>query len=63
MYLAANSSPVSPVRELFPPLWIPGVSSTITIRANREPIKTPLCLLAVKDGKFALKAKVPVKMD
>ncbi|MFZ2948619.1 MAG: ABC transporter substrate-binding protein [Desulfuromonadaceae bacterium] len=41
----------------------PGVSGTITIRANREPIKTPLCLLAVKDGKFVLKAKVPVKMD
>ena len=40
-----------------------GVSGTITIRANREPIKTPLCLLAVKDGKFSLKAKVPVKMD
>lgn len=40
-----------------------GVSGTITIRANREPIKTPLCLLEVKDGKFALKAKVPVKMD
>jgi branched-chain amino acid transport system substrate-binding protein len=40
-----------------------GVSGTISIRANREPIKTPLCLLAVKDGKFVLKAKVPVKMD
>lgn len=40
-----------------------GVSGTITIRANREPIKTPLCLLAVKKGEFALKAKVPVKMD
>jgi len=40
-----------------------GVSGTITIRANREPIKSPLSLLAVKDGKFALKAKVPVKMD
>ena len=40
-----------------------GVSGTITIRANREPIKTPLCLLVVKDGKFVLKAKVPVKMD
>lgn len=40
-----------------------GVSGTITIRANREPIKTPLCLLAVKGGKFVLKAKVPVKMD
>jgi branched-chain amino acid transport system substrate-binding protein len=40
-----------------------GVSGTITIRANREPIKTPLCLLAVKGGQFVLKAKVPVKMD
>jgi branched-chain amino acid transport system substrate-binding protein len=40
-----------------------GVSGTITIRANREPIKSPLCLLAVQDGKFVLKAKVPVKMD
>jgi len=40
-----------------------GVSGTITIRPNREPIKSPLCLLAVKDGKFVLKAKVPVKMD
>lgn len=40
-----------------------GVSGTITIRANREPIKTPLCLLEVKDGRFVLKAKVPVKMD
>ena len=40
-----------------------GVSGTISMQANREPIKTPLSLLAVKDGKFVLKAKVPVKMD
>jgi len=40
-----------------------GVSGTISMQANREPIKTPLSLLAVKDGKFMLKAKVPVKMD
>jgi branched-chain amino acid transport system substrate-binding protein len=40
-----------------------GVSGTVTIRAGREPIKTPLCLLAVKSGQFVLKAKVPVKMD
>jgi branched-chain amino acid transport system substrate-binding protein len=40
-----------------------GVSGTITIRPNREPIKSPLALLEVKGGKFALKAKVPVKMD
>jgi branched-chain amino acid transport system substrate-binding protein len=40
-----------------------GVSGTITIRNNREPIKSPLCLLEVKGGKYVLKAKVPVKMD
>jgi len=39
-----------------------GVSGTITMQANREPIKSPLSLLYVKDGKFVLKAKVPVKM-
>src|SRR5450631_1431484 len=40
-----------------------GVSGTITIRASREPIKSPLALLVVKGGQFVLKAKVPVKMD
>ncbi|MBJ6749978.1 ABC transporter substrate-binding protein [Geomonas anaerohicana] len=40
-----------------------GVSGTISMQANREPIKSPLSLLSVKDGKFVLKAKVPVKMD
>jgi branched-chain amino acid transport system substrate-binding protein len=40
-----------------------GVSGTISMQANREPIKSPLSLLVVKDGKFVLKAKVPVKMD
>ncbi|OGU10096.1 MAG: branched-chain amino acid ABC transporter substrate-binding protein [Geobacteraceae bacterium GWC2_58_44] len=40
-----------------------GVSGTISMQASREPIKSPLSLLVVKDGKFVLKAKVPVKMD
>jgi branched-chain amino acid transport system substrate-binding protein len=40
-----------------------GVSGTISMQANREPIKSPLSLLMVKNGKFVLKAKVPVKMD
>jgi branched-chain amino acid transport system substrate-binding protein len=40
-----------------------GVSGAITIRPNREPIKSPLCLLVVKGGKYILKARVPVKMD
>lgn len=39
-----------------------GVSGTISMQASREPIKSPLSLLFVKDGKFVLKAKVPVKM-
>ncbi|HJV36909.1 ABC transporter substrate-binding protein [Geomonas sp.] len=40
-----------------------GVSGTISMQPNREPLKTPLSLLVVKDGKFTLKAKVPVKID
>ncbi|HBG07435.1 MAG: branched-chain amino acid ABC transporter substrate-binding protein [Geobacteraceae bacterium GWC2_58_44] len=40
-----------------------GVSGTISMQANREPIKSPLSLLVIKDGKFILKAKVPVKME
>ena len=30
---------------------------------DSEPVKTPLCLLVVKGGRFVLKTKVPVKMD
>ena len=41
----------------------PGVSGTITIRPNREPVKSPICLLEVKGGKYVLKATVPVKTD
>lgn len=40
-----------------------GVSGTITIRRNREPIKSPLCLLEVKGGRYVLKKKIPIKMD
>jgi branched-chain amino acid transport system substrate-binding protein len=40
-----------------------GVAGTITIRPNREPVKSPLALLEVKGGRFALKTKVPVKLD
>ena len=29
-----------------------GVSGTISMQANREPIKSPLALLEVKGGKF-----------
>ncbi|MGE5581942.1 MAG: ABC transporter substrate-binding protein [Bacillota bacterium] len=40
-----------------------GVSGNITFRANREPVKSPVYLLEVKQGRFALKAKVPVKVE
>jgi branched-chain amino acid transport system substrate-binding protein len=40
-----------------------GVSGYITFRSNQEPVKSPVYLLEVKNGQFALKAKVPVKMD
>ncbi len=40
-----------------------GVSGTITFRANQEPLKSPVYLLEIKNGKFSLKAKVPVKVQ
>ena len=40
-----------------------GVSGTISMQANREPIKSPLSLLEIKGGKFVLKSTVPVKMN
>lgn len=39
-----------------------GVSGTITFQASREPIKSPVYLLDVKGGKFALLKKVPVEV-
>lgn len=40
----------------------PGVSGNTTFRADREPIKSPVCLLTVKGGKFALVQKLPVNI-
>ena len=31
----------------------PGVSGNTTFRADREPIKSPICLITVKDGEFS----------
>jgi len=39
-----------------------GVSGTITFQENREPIKSPVYLLEVKGGKFALLKKVEVEV-
>lgn len=38
----------------------PGVSGNTTFRADREPIKSPVCLITIKDGKFSLLDKIPV---
>ncbi|MCG8403539.1 MAG: ABC transporter substrate-binding protein [Firmicutes bacterium] len=40
----------------------PGVSGVTTFRENREPIKSPVYLLQVKDQKWTLLKKVPVEM-
>ncbi len=39
----------------------PGVSGNTTIGPDREPIKSPVCLITVKDGKFSLLEKLDVK--
>ncbi|KJS19165.1 MAG: branched-chain amino acid ABC transporter substrate-binding protein [Clostridiaceae bacterium BRH_c20a] len=39
----------------------PGVSGNTSFDANREPIKSPVYLLQVKDGNWSLLKKVPVK--
>jgi|ADurb_Cas_02_Slu_FD_contig_51_1926680_length_1560_multi_5_in_0_out_0_1 branched-chain amino acid transport system substrate-binding protein len=41
----------------------PGVSGNTTFRADREPIKSPICLITVKDGEFFLLEKIPVKVQ
>ncbi|GAB6181052.1 ABC transporter substrate-binding protein [Desulfotomaculum defluvii] len=38
-----------------------GVSGVITFQENREPIKSPVYLLEVKEGKFAVKETVEIK--
>jgi len=39
-----------------------GVSGSLTFQASREPVKSPVYLLEVKGGKFALLKKVPVEI-
>jgi branched-chain amino acid transport system substrate-binding protein len=39
----------------------PGVSGNTTFRDDREPIKSPVFLLTVRDGQFALVHKLPVE--
>ncbi|AQS59067.1 ABC transporter substrate-binding protein [Desulforamulus ferrireducens] len=58
---AANSDdPVKFRDELAKTKDWSGVSGTITFQENREPIKSPVYLLEVKDGKFQIKDTVDV---
>jgi branched-chain amino acid transport system substrate-binding protein len=41
----------------------PGVSGQTTFRADREPVKSPVFLMTVKDGQFALVNKIPVEVE
>ncbi|MCL6610021.1 MAG: ABC transporter substrate-binding protein [Peptococcaceae bacterium] len=59
---AANSADPSVFREKLAQTkdW-KGVTGTISMDANREPVKSPVYLLEVKDGKFAVKTVIPIK--
>ncbi|MCL6611580.1 MAG: ABC transporter substrate-binding protein [Peptococcaceae bacterium] len=39
-----------------------GVSGTITFDRDREPVKSPVYLMEVKDGRFVIKAVIPVSI-
>lgn len=41
----------------------PGVSGNTTFGPDREPIKSPICLITVKNGEFVLLDKIPVKVE
>ncbi|MFZ5651531.1 MAG: ABC transporter substrate-binding protein [Bacillota bacterium] len=59
---AANSADPAKYREKLAQTkdW-KGVTGTITLDANREPIKSPVYLLEVKDKQFAVKSVIPIK--
>lgn len=59
---AANSADPKVFKEELAKLKdYPGVSGNTTFRADREPIKSPVCLITIKDGKFSLLDKIDVK--
>lgn len=59
---AANSADPAQYREKLAQTkdW-KGVTGTITLDSNREPIKSPVYLLEVKDKQFAVKSVIPIK--
>ncbi|MGE5544288.1 MAG: ABC transporter substrate-binding protein [Bacillota bacterium] len=63
MERANSTDPKVYKAEMAKTVDFPGVSGVTTFRANREPIKSPVYLLTVKDSSFKLLDKVDVKID
>lgn len=59
MQRSKSNEPVKFRNEVAKTKNFKGVSGTITFQANREPLKSPVYLLEVKNGAYGLKAKVP----
>ncbi len=62
MKRAGSSDPKEFVDEMAQTKDFPGVSGITTFRENREPIKSPVYLLQVKNQQWTLLKKVPVEM-
>ncbi len=62
MEKSASADPTVFKAELAKLKDYPGVSGMTSFRADREPIKSPVFLLTVKDGKFSLVNKIPVEV-
>lgn len=62
MERAGSADPKVFVNELAKTKDFPGVSGVTTFRENREPIKSPVYLLQVKNQQWSLLKKVPVEM-
>lgn len=60
---AKSTDPAVFKKELARVKDYPGVSGNTTFRPDREPIKSPICLITIKNGKFALLEKIPVKVE
>lgn len=58
-----STDPKVYVKALAKTANFPGASGVITFQADREPIKSPVYLLTVQDGKFKLKQKIDVKVQ
>lgn len=63
MEKANSTDPQVYQKEMLKIKDFPGVSGITSFRANREPVKSPLYVLTVKDASFKLKDQIPVKAE